>query len=361
MQLVKIILSLLLIISSAFSLSAKSKPGVFIISKMTNHIYIAHPGTVKRINSTSTIIVGRHFLTVIESQTDISMATMLIREIRQSISKLPIKYLIFSHFHSDHILGAEAFIRENPSLIIIAHQKAAEHIALHGYDEQKSWGATIQQKSIEARRLSLLAKTAEERNYFTRASEEFDAYYRDIQASTIVTPNLTFSDSLCLYDRDLKVQLLFYGAAHTPGDILVFVPEDRVLITGDIVHDFEPLFWDADPDSWIHVLDRAKQIDFDYFVGGHGDVHTGKEIIYAWQNYMKELKLKTISAIREGLTLKEFQNEITVESFTSLQNGYGKRIQKFRSSYMEYLTGPLIDAIRDEIAYLWKFYNKEDR
>ncbi len=123
------------------------------------------------------------------------------------------------------------------------------------------------------------------------------------------------------------------------------------------MHDFEPLFWDANPDSWIQVLEKIKQIDFDYFIGGHGDMHKGKDIVYAWQNYIKELKTKTLIAIKNNLTLKSFQDEITLESFTSLQNGYGERIQKFRTSYMEFLPGPMLDAVKDEIAYMWKFYN----
>jgi glyoxylase-like metal-dependent hydrolase (beta-lactamase superfamily II) len=356
MQSSKIILSLFIIILSTFSLSAKTNPDVFVISKITNHVYIAHPGLVKRINSTSTIIVSKNYLTVIESQTDIFMATALIREIRQKISRLPIKYLIFSHFHTDHILGTQAFLQENPSLIIIAHQKAAEHILLHGMDEQKSWGAAMEQKSLEAGQKAISAKSTERKNYYSETAIELGEYSRDIKNSKIVPPNLSFNDSLTLYDEDLQVQLLFAGAAHTSSDIIAFIRQDKVLVTGDIVHDYEPLFWDADPDSWIQSLEKIKQIDFEYFVGGHGDMHKGKEIVNAWEDYIKELKAKTVVAIQEGRTLKEFQNSITPDSFISLQNGYGERIQKFRTSYMGYLTGPLLDAVRDEIAYIWKFY-----
>jgi glyoxylase-like metal-dependent hydrolase (beta-lactamase superfamily II) len=148
------------------------------------------------------------------------------------------------------------------------------------------------------------------------------------------------------------------SAGHTAGDIIIFVPQDKVLITGDLVHDYEPLFWDADPDSWVKVLEKMQRIDFDYFVGGHGDKHKGKEIIYNWRNYIGELISKTKGAIKEGITLETFQNELTTETFSSLQDGYGERIQKFRTGYMEYLTGPLIDAIRGEIAFVWKFYEK---
>ncbi len=355
MSLVKKIFFLLLLILNGSLLKGQETSGAFIITKITNHVYIAHPGRVKRINSTSTIIVSTDFLTVIESQTDMKMAAELIREIREKISKLPIRYLVFSHSHGDHILGAGAFLQENPSITIIAQQKAAEHISLFATKEQQSWAKIVKQKSVDAKQLALNS-IGEKKSYFLNVVDGLDIYYADIMSSIVVQPNLTFSDSLTLYDKGFQIQLKYLGAGHTPGDIIAFIPNDKVLVTGDLVHDFEPLFQDADPDSWIQILERIKQIDFDYFVGGHGDMHKGKDILYAWQNYMIELKDKTKGAIKEGLTLKQFQNNITLESLTSLQNGYGERVQKFRTSYMEYWTGSLLDAVKDEIAYLWKYY-----
>jgi cyclase len=331
---------------------------IFAISKISKHVYIAHPERIKRINSTSTIIVSENYITVIESQTDIFMATELIKEIREKISGLPIKYLVFSHFHSDHTLGAAAFLKENPSLIIIAHENTAQHMLLYAAGEQKSWAEIVKQKSIDARDSAAVAQNAETKAYLFKTADELETYYKDIQSSIIINPNLTFSDSLTLSDNGLKLQLLFLGAGHTPGDIVVLIPQDEVLVTGDLVHDYEPLFWDADPDSWIETLEKLKQLDFEYFVGGHGDSHHGKDIISLWENYIKELKSKTIGAIKQGLPLAAFQQKITLESFSSLQNGYGERIQKFRTSCMEYWTGPLLDAVKDEIAYMWKFYCK---
>jgi cyclase len=356
MSLKKLLLFFLILNSNPFLSVAKSTPDIFIISNISPHVYIAHPGRINRINSTSTIIVSTHFLTVIESQTDEFMAAALIREIRHHISKLPIKYLIFSHYHLDHILGAMAFLRENPALIIIAQQNAAEHISRFGKEEQESWATAIRQKSDEVKFITRTDKTVQQKNYLKQTSDELDAYYRDIKFSMIAAPNLVFTDSITIYDSDITIQLTFLGAGHTSGDIVIFIPCDRVLVTGDLVHDYEPLFGDADPDSWIQVLDKIKQIDFDYFVGGHGDKHKGKEIIYAWENYISELIAKTKEAIREKMTLEVFQKQITTEMFVSLQDGYGQRIQQFRESYMEYLIGPLPDAIRSEVSFLWKFY-----
>ena len=310
-------------------LFAKPVPDIFIISKITPHVYIAHPGRIKRINSTSTIIVGQSFLTVVESQTDVFMATELIREIRERISKLPIKYLIFSHAHLDHILGAGAFRKENPDIVIIAQQKAAAHISLLGKDEKKSWEEVIQQKSDEAKSATGTAKTQAQKNYFKQAANELDAYYRDIHSSEIVQPNRVFSDSLTIFDKGLQLKLVYLGAGHTPGDIVVFIPEDKLLVTGDLVHDFEPLFQDADPDSWIRVLDRIKHMDFDYFVGGHGDMHKGKEIINNWSAYVQELITRIREAVREGQFWKILKTKSPPNHSLRCKMGTGKEFSNF--------------------------------
>ena len=133
------------------------------------------------------------------------------------------------------------------------------------------------------------------------------------------------------------------------------------MITGDLVHNFEPLFWDADIDNWLLVLNRIKVLDFDYFVGGHGDIHQGKEIIDTWNGYIEEVKTKTLQAIRDGISLTDFKKGLTLESFASLQkNDYGKRIQNFRSSYMgDVMTGPLLEAIRSQMEFVWNYYQKK--
>lgn len=339
------------------TLLANETQDSFIISRVRENVFIAHPGRIKKINSTSTIIVGSNYLTVVESQADIVLAKELLKAIRDRISKLPVRYLVFSHFHSDHILGAGALLEENPDLIIVSHQKTMEHIRLFAAQEQHNWAKLVAAKSIEVAAMAASAPNPQKQELANTAAE-LHRYYQNIQSSVIVPPSLTFSDSLTLFDGNRQIQISYYGSGHTSGDLVVYIPQDKVLITGDLVHDYEPLFWNADPDQWTQTLNKIKQIDFDYFIGGHGGSHKGKEIIQLWQNYMEELKAKTQEAIKDGLTLEVFLNKIRLASFVSLQNGYGDRIQKFRTSFMEYWTGPLLEAVKDEISYLWRYYTQ---
>jgi cyclase len=344
-----------------FNVSSGQTEMSFVVKKITNYVYIAHPQKVNRVSNTSVIILSPDYLTVVESQTDEFMATELIKAVRSKISGLPIKYLINTHFHLDHVLGTKAFVRENPGIVVIAHELTAKIMDQKTMRDRDEFATGLMQKSISTRKQSEQEKNKEKGTELLAAANDIEKYSKDLSASTIIFPTLTFRDSLTMWDNRLHIQLKFLGGGHTPGDIVLLLPEQKLLITGDLVHDYEPLFWDADIDSWLMVLNKIRSMDFDYFVGGHGDVHNGKEIIDLWKEYIEEVKTKTIKAIREGISLTDFQKSLSLESFTSLQkNDYGKRIQSFRSSYMgDVITGPLLEAIKGQLEYVWSYYQKK--
>jgi len=344
-----------------FNISPGQTKISFVVKKITNYIYIAHPQRVNRVSNTSTVILSPDYLTVVESQTDEFMATELIKAIRSKISGLPIKYLINTHFHLDHVLGTKAFVRENPGIVIIAHELTAIIMEQKTKRDKDQFAAGLMQKSISTRRQADQEKNQGKRSELLAAANDIEKYSKDLDASTIVFPSLTFRDSLTIWANRLHIQLKFLGGGHTPGDIVLLIPEEKFLVTGDLVHDYEPLFWDADIDNWLLILDKIKGLDFDYFVGGHGDIHRGKALIDFWKEYMEEVKTKTTTAIREGVSLTDFQKSLSLESFASLQkNDYGKRIQNFRSSYMgNVITGPLLEAIRGQMEFVWNYYQKK--
>lgn len=343
-----------------FNISLAQTKSSFVVKKITNYIYIAHPQKINRVNNTSTIILGPDYLTVVESQTDEFMATELLKAIRSKISRLPIKYLINTHFHLDHVLGTKTFVNENPGIIIITHELTAKIMEQKAKTDKDQFVAALMQKSISTRKLTEQEKNKKKKSELFAAANEIEKYSKDLSASTIVFPTLTFSDSLNIWNNRLHIELKFLGGGHTPGDIVVLIPEEKFLITGDLVHDYEPLFWDANIDNWLLMLEKIKTLDFDNFVGGHGDVHKGKEVIDFWEEYLEEVRTKTIKAIAEGMSLIDFQKSLSLESFASLQrNDYGKRIQHFRSTFMgDVMTGPLLEAIRSQLGFVWNFYQK---
>jgi len=93
----------------------------------------------------------------------------------------------------------------------------------------------------------------------------------------VTLPTMTFDRSLILHRNTRTVEILWLGRAHTDGDVWVFLPKERVLVTGDALHGWTPFMGDSYPYDWIQTLDAAEKLDFDYVISGHGDVMQGKQ------------------------------------------------------------------------------------
>jgi glyoxylase-like metal-dependent hydrolase (beta-lactamase superfamily II) len=107
------------------------------------------------------------------------------------------------------------------------------------------------------------------------------------------------------------VQILWLGRGHTDGDVWVFLPKEKVLVCGDAMHGWTPFMGDSYPYDWIKTLDAAEQLDFDYAIGGHGDVMKGKQKFELWKRYFQDLMDLTSAAYAGGASLEETKKNVS--------------------------------------------------
>ncbi len=172
---------------------------------------------------------------------DVATGNALLEKIKETAGK-PVRYLIITHAHGDHAGGAPPFLAAGAE--IICHEAAAPRLAA-----------------------------------ITSASLRPDAAL------------LSFSDRFALFASRRRVAVYFLGAAHTAGDIVVLLPEDKVLFTGDIVIGKRAPFMqsqDVDPKGWENALLRLGQLDVDKVVPGHGTLGD-KQIIVETFGYVKKV------------------------------------------------------------------------
>ena len=112
---------------------------------------------------------------------------------------------------------------------------------------------------------------------------------KELKSMQVTLPTMTFDRSLILHRPSKTVEILWLGNAHTNGDVFVYLPREKVLVTGDALHGWTPYMGDSYPFDWIKTLDAAEKLDFDQVIVGHGEVMRGKQKFALWKQYFSDL------------------------------------------------------------------------
>ncbi len=184
------------------------------------------------------IVIGDDAVMVIDTQATPVMAADVIRRIREVTDK-PIKYVLLSHYHAVRVLGASAYAPEH----IIASEDT----------------------------LGLIKERGEQ----DKASEigRFPRLFRNVDSVPpgLTWPTLTFTGKMTLWLGKLEVQILQLGRGHTKGDTVVWLPQDRILFSGDLVEfDATPYAGDAYFSDWPATLDAVAALQPLKLVPGRG-------------------------------------------------------------------------------------------
>jgi Kef-type K+ transport system membrane component KefB len=135
----------------------------------------------------------------------------------------------------------------------------------------------------------------------------------EFEGITLTTPTETFDGSLTLHVGDTAVELLEVGPAHTDGDVVVHLPAEKVVFTGDILFNGgHPIVWAGPVGNWTAALDRILALDPDVVVPGHGPVTT-KEAVEAERDYFGWLAREARLCFEAGLSPLEAARDLRGE------------------------------------------------
>lgn len=225
------------------------------------------------------VIEQRGGVVLVDSGGSSAAAEEVIAFVRSRTDK-PVTAVIFTHWHGDHVLGASRLLQEWPQARLIATEATRSHLALPSLDrfmpgEDADANAALQRMiagglDYFSQQAEDAALSARERTGFAAAVSELRDYGEEMAHSRRVVPTEGFAHALTLPDRRTPVEARFIGAANTDGDAVVWLPRQRVLITGDIVVSPVPYGFGSAPGAWIETLTALKAYDFAVLAPGHG-------------------------------------------------------------------------------------------
>ena len=288
---------------AAIAVPAGAQP-LFDLQKLADGVYAALATPRSPINCNAAVVVLDDAVLVVDTHSRPSSAKALIAQIR-TITDKPVRFAVNTHFHWDHAQGNQAYPVAFPKQVaIVASEATRENLRTLGGARLKDQLANTpgQIAALEAQ-LAKATEAAVQARLKDEIAQQKD-YLAEIKSLELTLPDLTFDKSLIIHRGERRIVLLFLGRGHTDGDIVAWLPKERVIATGDLLHGWMPYMGDSYPPEWVATLDALGKLEFDQIIGGHGTVKPRAHLAF-FRNYLADLIAAVRTARDRGETLDQ--------------------------------------------------------
>jgi cyclase len=315
------------------------------------------------LNCNAAVIVNRDHVLVVDTHSKPSAARALIRQIRDEITQLPVRYVVDSHLHGDHAMGNEAYPEAfGGGVEVISSVKTREWMEKLGLSRLKESIDYVPKQVAELRSKLETSKDESERAILRAHIEGLEEYKKEMTPPRLTLPSMTFEQRLVIHRGGREVHLLFLGRAHTAGDVVAFVPSERVIATGDLMHGLLPYMGDGFPDEWPATLKALEALEFDRVIPGHGSIQEGKSVLSQFRGYVEEITEKVSRGIERGQALDELKKTITLATLTSLKiEDMSRRVERELGTLFpvpETPAGMLVASVRGNVQEVFNYFTQ---
>jgi glyoxylase-like metal-dependent hydrolase (beta-lactamase superfamily II) len=247
------------------------------------YLFATTPYADVGLSGNSVAILSDEGALVFDSSATPETAATVLAEIRKLTDK-PVRYLVNSHWHWDHWGGNQTYQAAFPALQIISHEKTRElMLTVEPRWNDKGLKEDLPQflDGFEKQIADAKAKNAPPERI--KAAEERLAVDRNFLAQKLALhktyPNVTFSDSMTILMGGREIQLL-HAQAITTGDTYLYLPKEKVLVTGDILLSPYPFaIGGTYPSEWLGTLEKFAALAPRLIIPGHGDAETNTDFL----------------------------------------------------------------------------------
>jgi glyoxylase-like metal-dependent hydrolase (beta-lactamase superfamily II) len=236
------------------------------------------------------IVIGNDAVLVVDTQATPVMAQDVIRRIR-GVTDKPIKYVVLSHYHAVRVLGASAYEPQQ----IIASRDTFDLIVERGAQDMKS------------------------------EIERFPRLFQAVESVPGLTwPTLVFERRLTLWLGKLEVEIMQLGRGHTKGDTVVWLPEEKIMFSGDLVeYGATPYTGDAYLTDWPATLDAIAALKPAKLVPGRGASLQTPQAVHAGLDGTRAFITAMFGAVKQGAAAGKDLRSVYKETYAALKPRFG--------------------------------------
>lgn len=294
------------------------------VSELARGVYtIRHPDPTDDFpDGNTTVIVGEREVLVVDTGYLPSSADGDIKRIRAWTDK-PVRWVLNTHWHNDHVGGNQRYRLAWPGAQIVAHEETRRMIDTRVRSYVRRF---VQADSTFGRQREDLRRTAETgvdakgqpvdaagRRAAAASLAGFERARAEFESIVIELPGVTFENAMRIDLGGRIVELKHLGRGNTGGDVVAWLPAERILVAGDLVDHPVPYAFGGYPSEWIGTLERLAALDPLIVVPGHGENLRGAGYIGRVAALLREVRQQVTALIEQrggGITLEELQKAV---------------------------------------------------
>ena len=305
------------------------------------HVFEAAEGTTAVVNGNIVAVIGNEAILVVDTGQIPSVARRAVADIRK-LSPLPVRYVVNTHWHGDHLLGNFVFKEAFPEARFVAHSHTIAEGARF-YTDYATTSRTRLPAAREAMRKRGEASTSEdEKLWIAKTLECIDRVLPEVEGVRYQPPDLPVDDELKVDLGALAVVVKHIGAGNTPGDLIVWVEADRLAAVGDMVVSPVPYAIGSALEPWTRTMAALRKLGATTYVPGHGPVMRDDSYIRDVEALLSGTRSQLVAMQGRGVSKADAEKQLDAGEFRKRYITTPMRRQAFEQFF-----------VRPAIAQVW--------
>ena len=303
------------------------------------------------VQSNCTVVIGEEAALMVDTGQFPSLAKRMVADIKKFTSK-PVRYVVNTHWHFDHVWGNGVVREAFPGVAIISTEYTRQMIEEEGPKTIKNQPGVNTQQAQELRKWISDGKLPDGRAIsdaaaarLKREADTLEHINLEFPQTVHTPPAVGFQNELTINLGKREVKLMWLGRANTGGDAIAWLPDTKLLLTGDIVVAPVPFAFGSYMNEWPAVLQKMIDMKPALIVPGHGPLMHDTSYFQLLKETMEALTSHVKQAVAQGKDLKETQSEVKLDDFVKrLAAGDKVHESQIRGTFIE----PAIDRAYQE-------------
>lgn len=282
------------------------------------HAFIWKNPLENPIESNALFIVNDEDVVVVDTGIFAETGRLMAAEVKK-LTPLPVKYVINTHWHDDHHGGNSAYRDLWPQAEVIAHRDTRTDILERTYAARPKSIAGMEQSLAKYQRWRDSGKDDDgkvlDEGRRQRVQDVVTFFQSDLpkfRALREAPPTVTFTDKLVLQRGERRIELLWLGLGNTRGDVVVYLPKERIAATGDLLVLPIPFAFGSYYEAWADTLGRVDALDADTLLPGHGPLQRDRAALRSVRALLQALVAEVKAAVADGASLEETKKRVTL-------------------------------------------------